>query len=316
MYKAEKRARQAGNDTSKDNEATFSNNINDLDPEKNIRIRAYNAVIPVLVVIIGTLTGLIVTGLESHPWDSSAGFALNLSGVIGASDSFRALLWSSMGGVLTAVILTVGGRILTMKKTIDSLINGFRTMLTAILILILAWSIALITKHMHTAHFISRIIVEVNIPPGFVPALTFILAALVAFSTGTSWGTMAILYPLVLPASWLITKNAGMEYNHAIEIFYNVVSTVIAGSVLGDHCSPISDTTILSSLASSCDHIQHVRTQLPYALTIGAVTVFIGIIPAAYGVPVWILFLLSLTILFLIIQTFGKKHNYDFKSKQ
>lgn len=315
MYKAEKTARLKGNDKSKDNEETFSNNLNDLDPEKNIKIRAYNALIPVLVVVVGTITGLIVTGLESTSWDGSAGFARNLSDIIGASDSYRALLWSSMGGVLTAVLLTVGGRILNMKKTVDSLINGFRTMLTAILILIMAWSIALITKHMHTADFISRIIVEVSIPPGLVPALTFILAALVAFSTGTSWGTMAILYPLVLPASWLITQEAGMEYGHSMEIFYNVVSTVLAGSVLGDHCSPISDTTILSSLASSCNHIQHVRTQLPYALTVGAVAVFIGIIPAAFGVPVWILFILSLVILFLIIKIFGKKHNYNLNSK-
>jgi Na+/H+ antiporter NhaC len=197
-----------------------------------------------------------------------------------------------------------------MKKAIDSLINGFRTMLTAILILIMAWSIALITKHMHTADFISRVIVEVSIPPGFVPALTFILAALVAFSTGTSWGTMAILYPLVLPASWLITQETGMEYQQSLDIFHIVVSTVLAGSVLGDHCSPISDTTILSSLASSCNHIQHVRTQLPYALTVGAVAIFIGIIPAAFGVPVWILFIISLLMLLMIIQIFGKRYEH------
>ena len=311
MYHAEKKARLRGNDISDDDEATFSNKLNDLDPEKGIKIRAYNALIPVLVVVLGTITGLVVTGLESNPWDSAQGFARNLSDVIGASDSYRALLWSSMGGVLTAVVLTVGGRILTMKKAVDSLINGFRTMLTAILILIMAWSIALITKHMHTADFISRIIIEVSLPPVLVPALTFILAALVAFSTGTSWGTMAILYPLVLPASWLITKEAGMEYQQAMNIFHIVVSTVLAGSVLGDHCSPISDTTILSSLASSCNHIQHVRTQLPYALTVGGVAVFIGIIPAAMGVPVWILFILSLIVLFLIIQLFGKKHDYS-----
>jgi Na+/H+ antiporter NhaC len=310
MYHAEKKARLSGNDKSGDDESTFSNNLNDLDPEKNIRIRAYNALIPVFVVVGGTIAGLLVTGLESNPWDPELSFAFNLSNVIGSSDSYRALLWSSLGGVLTAVILTVGGRILTMKKAIDSLINGFRTMLTAILILIMAWSIALITKHMHTADFISRVIVEVSIPPGFVPALTFILAALVAFSTGTSWGTMAILYPLVLPASWLITQETGMEYQQSLDIFHIVVSTVLAGSVLGDHCSPISDTTILSSLASSCNHIQHVRTQLPYALTVGAVAIFIGIIPAAFGVPVWILFIISLLMLLMIIQIFGKRYEH------
>lgn len=148
-------------------------------------------------------------------------------------------------------------------------------MVTAVLILVLAWSIALITKYMQTADFISGILLEINITPFLIPSITFILAALVAFSTGSSWGTMAILYPLILPSSWLIAQEYGLGYDQSMAIFYNVVSTVLAGSVLGDHCSPISDTTILSSLASSCNHIEHVRTQLPYALTVGLVATFL-----------------------------------------
>lgn len=308
MSTAEIKSRNTGLDTSKDEESSFSNKLNDLETESGIKPRAYNALIPVLVVVLGTIAGLVVTGLENTSWNTDTNFARNLSNIIGSSDSYRALLWSSMAGVLTAVILTVGGRVLNMKKTIDSLINGFRTMLTAILILIMAWSIALITKHMHTAEFISHAIVMINLPPQFVPALTFILAALVAFSTGTSWGTMAILYPLILPASWIITQQAGMDYNTSIQLFYNVVSTVLAGSVLGDHCSPISDTTILSSLASSCNHIEHVRSQLPYALTVGGVAILVGIIPSAYGVPTWILFIFALIILFGIVEIFGTKN--------
>ncbi|HPE86221.1 MAG: Na+/H+ antiporter NhaC family protein [Bacteroidales bacterium] len=310
MFQAEKKARLKGNDTTEDEERSFSNKLNDLDPGPETKTKAYNALIPVLVVVVGTIIGLIATGLSAHPWDGSIGFARNLSGVIGASDSYRALLWSSLAGVLIAVLLTVGGRILSIKKTVDSLINGFRTMLTAIVILVMAWSIALITKHMHTADFISQIIIEINLAPAWVPTITFILAALVAFSTGTSWGTMAILYPLILPASWLITQQAGMDHEQAVAIFHNVVSTVLAGSVLGDHCSPISDTTILSSLASSCNHIQHVRTQLPYALTVGGVSIVCGIIPASFGIPTGILFIFALIILFLIIELFGKKHSY------
>lgn len=308
MSAAEIKARNKGLDTSNDEEASFSNKLNDLETESGIKAKAYNALIPVLVVILGTIAGLVVTGLENTSWNADSSFARNLSNIVGSSDSYRALLWSSMAGVLTAVILTVGGRILPMKKTIDSLINGFRTMLTAILILIMAWSIALITQHLHTAEFISHAIVNINLPPQFVPALTFILAALVAFSTGTSWGTMAILYPLILPASWIITQQAGMDYDTSIQIFYNVVSTVLAGSVLGDHCSPISDTTILSSLASSCNHIDHVKSQLPYAITVGAVAIFVGIIPSAFGIPSWILFTFALIILFAIVEIFGKKN--------
>jgi Na+/H+ antiporter NhaC len=210
-------------------------------------------------------------------------------------------------GVIVALLLTVSQRILNLKDTIETLINGFKTMLTAIIILVLAWSIALLTKHLHTADFISQSLVEINMEPFLVPALTFILAALVAFSTGSSWGTMAILYPLILPASWLIAQKAGLDHAMSLALFYNVVSCVLAGSVLGDHCSPISDTTILSSLASSCNHIEHVRTQLPYALTVGGIAIVMGTVPSAYGVPAYITFPVGILLLFLIVHFFGKR---------
>ncbi len=267
----------------------------------------YNAVIPVIVIIAGTIIGLISTGLNNVDWNSEIGFPKNLSNVIGHADSYKALLWSSLAGVLVAVILTTCQKIMSLKQSVDSLVKGFKTMVTAILILVLAWSLALITQYMHTADFISGILLEINITPYLIPSITFILAALVAFATGSSWGTMAILYPLILPSSWLIAQEYGMDYDQSMAIFYNVVSTVLAGSVLGDHCSPISDTTILSSLASSCNHIEHVRTQLPYALTVGLVATFLGTLPAEYGVPSYILFVVNLIVLYFIVVIFGKK---------
>jgi Na+/H+ antiporter NhaC len=269
--------------------------------------RWYNAVFPVIVIVIGTIIGLVSTGLNEVGWDSEIGFSKNLSAVIGNADSYKALLWSSLAGVLVAVLLTITQRIMKLSDSINSLVKGFKTMLTAVLILVLAWSIALITKYMHTADFISSMLLEINITPFLIPTISFILAALVAFSTGSSWGTMAILYPLILPSSWLISKEFGLDYDQSMTVFYNVVSTVLAGSVLGDHCSPISDTTILSSLASSCNHIEHVRTQLPYALTVGLVATFLGTLPAAYGVPSWILFVLNIVVLYFVIVIFGKK---------
>ncbi len=257
--------------------------------------------------MIGTITGLISTGLQNVGWDDSIGFLKNLSSIIGQADSYKALLWSSLAGVVVAIILTLSQRLLTLKGSMDSLLKGFKTMLTAVLILVLAWSIALITNYMHTADFVSRILITINMTPYLIPSFTFILAAFVAFSTGSSWGTMAILYPLVLPSSWLLSQQYGLDYDQSLNIFYNVVSTVLAGSVLGDHCSPISDTTILSSLASSCNHIEHVRTQLPYALTVGVVAILFGTLPSAYGVPSYILFPLSLFVLYLIVRFFGKK---------
>jgi len=309
MYQAEKKARLAKDIDLDDDRNTFSNKLNELDVPGHIKPRWYNAAIPVFIIIFGTFAGLLYTGWDQSVWDDSTiPFSTKLSTVIGNSDSYKALLWSSISGVLIAILLTLVQKILDLKTTIDSMINGFRTMLTAIVILVLAWSIALVTKHLHTADFISQSLVSINISPQFIPAFTFILGALVAFSTGSSWGTMAILYPLILPASWLIAQNFGMDHESSLAIFYNVVSAVLAGSVLGDHCSPISDTTILSSLASSCNHIEHVRTQLPYALTVGGVSIIIGTIPAAFGISSWILFPTGILIMFLIVKFVAKKY--------
>ncbi|PKP11566.1 MAG: sodium:proton antiporter [Bacteroidetes bacterium HGW-Bacteroidetes-4] len=270
--------------------------------------RWYNAAIPVFVVIAGTITGLLYTGWDAQlVANSDVSWATKLSAIIGNSDSYKALLWSSLLAAGVAIVLTVGQKLLSLSETIDSLIDGFRTMLTAIVILVLAWSIALVTEHMHTANFISNLIVETSLSPVFVPLITFVLAALVAFSTGSSWGTMAILYPLLLPATWLITQEFSYTHDNSLAIFYNVVANVLAGSVLGDHCSPISDTTILSSLASQCPHIEHVRTQMPYALTVGAVAAFIGVLPGAMGVPSWITFPVGIMVLFFLVKLMGKK---------
>jgi Na+/H+ antiporter NhaC len=271
------------------------------------RPRWFNAAIPVFIVVAGTITGLIITGLEAVSWDSSLGLSRNLSNIIGQADTYRALLWSSLAATLVALLLTVSQKLLSLKDSIESLIDGFKTMLTAIVILIMAWSIALITQDLHTADFISHLLLNLRVSPYMIPAITFLFAAGVAFSTGSSWGTMAILYPLILPASWMISQANQMEYAESLSIFHNVVSCVLAGSVLGDHISPISDTTILSSLASGCNHIEHVRTQLPYALAVGVAGIALGTIPAAYGIPFYITYPIALLVLFSIILLFGKK---------
>jgi len=307
MLAAERRARFSKPSELNDDRDGFSNQLSELEVPESQKARWYNAVIPIFVVITGTVVGLFYTGIAEVGWSDEIGFSKNLSSVIGHADSYKALLWSSLSGALVAMVLTLSQRLLTLKESVDSMIDGFKVMLTAMVILILAWSLALVTKDMRTADFISQILVEINMTPYLIPTITFILSALVAFSTGSSWGTMAILYPLVLPSTWLICQQNGLEYDHSMIIFYNVVSTVLAGSVMGDHCSPISDTTILSSLASSCNHIEHVRTQLPYALTVGVVAILSGTLPAAYGVPSWILFPVSLAILILIVRFVGKK---------
>ena len=305
MFHAEKKAR-LGKELD-ESSVVKNEELEEFTAKEGIAYKAYNAVIPVLTVIIGTIIGLLYTGWDQSVIDdNSLSLARKISSIIGNADSYKALLWSSLAGLFVAISLSVGQKLLNIHQSINAAISGFKTMLTAIIILVLAWSLALVIEDLHTADFLTSIMSD-NISPYFVPTLTFLLAAVVAFSTGSSWGTMAILYPLMLPSSWAICLASGLPEAETLAIFHNVVACVLAGAVLGDHCSPISDTTILSSLASSCNHIEHVRTQMPYALTVGSVAIIFGTIPAAYGVPFWITLPIGILVLYLIIGKVGKK---------
>lgn len=296
MLKAERKARMA----------TPTNSENIDNQQENAHI--IDALIPLLVLIFGTIIGLFVTGYKSEIWhDPNYGLLPKISATIGEANSYLALIWSSLLSLLTAIVLTLRRGTMIFTKIIEEMIEGIKTMFNAVLILTMAWSISLITSDMHTAEFVSQLLLKWSLSPVLVPMLTFILAALIGFSTGTSWGTMAILYPLILPASWMLCVNAGMSVDATMPLFYNVVASVLAGAVMGDHCSPISDTTIMSSLASGCDHLQHVGTQMPYALTVGCVAVFIGVLPTALGLPSWIAFLMGLAVLAVIVRFVGKK---------
>lgn len=279
-----------------------------MDTDKHVNTHAIDALIPLGVLILCTVGGLIATGYDASVWSQpSTGFFSKLSTTIGDADSFTALLWASLISLLVSIIITLIRGSMEFAKIMEAMIEGFKTMFNAVLILTMAWSIALITKDMRTADFVSQLLLQWSISPILVPALTFILAALIGFSTGTSWGTMAILYPLILPASWMLCQQQGMSQESIMPLFYNVVASVMAGAVMGDHCSPISDTTIMSSLASQCNHLQHVSTQMPYALSVGVVALLLGVLPSAIGLPSWAAFLLAYAVLGLVVRFIGKK---------
>ncbi len=268
--------------------------------------KSYNALIPVLVVVGVTLIGLYLTGSSQHQWDPTIGIGRNISAILAGANTYQALLWSSGSGVLVALILSISQRIFTLSESMEILIEGLKSMMHAVVILVLAWSLARLTRELETASFITSVLINWEVSAFWVPALSFIVAALVAFATGSSWGTMAILYPLMIPAIWNLGHQAGIDPELSYGLFLNVVSVILAGSVLGDHCSPISDTTIMSSLASSCNHLEHVRTQLPYALTVGGVSVLAGTIPASFGISTWFLFPVALLLLIGIVFLLGK----------
>ncbi|NNF58816.1 MAG: Na+/H+ antiporter NhaC family protein [Rhodothermaceae bacterium] len=287
MLKAERRARQTGQLFDPDSQvAAAEAESNALAPPEGKPQRWLNAAVPILTLVVIVLGGLYVTGRSALAEAGATAFPLDQ--VIREADSYPAMMWGSMIAVVVAVLLSVGQRILTINEAVEAWYAGVRSMLLAIIILLLAWALANVNDDLGTAPFLVTLLSD-TLSPGLVPAIVFLLAAATAFATGSSWGTMGILMPLVIPLAWGVLDASGShslaEHSH---IVYSTVSVVLAGAVWGDHCSPISDTTILSSLACSCDHIDHVRTQLPYAMVVGTVALLLGTLPTAYGFPWWI----------------------------
>jgi Na+/H+ antiporter NhaC len=216
--------------------------------------------------------------------------------VFGAGDSFKALLWASMSGCLVALALARAQGILSVGDGLAAWLNGVKSMAMAIVILVLAWGIADICSDLDTSGFMVASLSD-RIDARIVPAIIFALSAVTAFATGTSWGTMGILIPLSVPTAHGVAAAAGFDAEHATAILLVSVSAVLAGAIFGDHCSPISDTTVLSSMASGCDHVDHVRTQLPYAVTVGLTAIVFGYIPAGFGIPPLVCLALGVVVL-------------------
>lgn len=303
MFHAEQRARRGEGYA---DETLGRNADSEIEPDASIEGKWYNAVVPILVLIIGTVIGIVVTGYSADVWATDKSFGSKLMTTVGGADSYVALLWSSIASTIVAIVMTSIQKVLNFRQSMEAMMVGFKIMLPATVVLILAWTLALMTKYMHTADFVSSALIEWNVTPLLLPALTFVLAVIIAFSTGTSWGTMAILYPLVLPVTWHLTSNAGYAYNDGMTVLLDVISCILAGAVMGDHCSPISDTTIMSSTSTGCNHLEHVRTQMPYALTVGGVSL-VWIIFSSLGVPAWLLLILGVVALWTVVRFVGKR---------
>lgn len=300
MYHAEIAARNRDAAT-----PTSQGDVSDVDDVPKDKERLLSALIPIGVLIFGAIAGLLFTGMQAVGWNEALHPVKNLANLIGGADSYKSLIWASFSGLAVSVLLTVAQGIHSVQKSVDFSLEGIKLMIPAVTILILAWTLSAVTDQMHTAQYLSGL-VEGWLNPKLLPTIVFILSATIAFSTGTSWGTMSILYPIVLVTSWELCLQAGISTELSITIFSAVVSSVLAGAVLGDHCSPISDTTILSSMATECDHMAHVSTQLPYALTVGGVAIVFGILPSGFGWPGYITFPVCALSLYLIVSYLGK----------
>tara|TARA_B110001454_G_scaffold24955_2_gene24441 strand:+ start:2511 stop:4325 length:1815 start_codon:yes stop_codon:yes gene_type:complete len=294
MYHAEVRARQ-GQVSPVNTLDTPAIQGDNLEMKVGVKMRAMNAFIPILVLIFSLLAGLYVTGEGDSMTD-----------IIGSADSYTAMLWASLLGAMTAAIMTISQKILTTHETVDAWFGGVRAMLFAMIILILAWALSDISMALNTADYLVSILAD-SLPAEMVPVTVFVLSAITAFTTGTSWGTLGILMPLVVPLCWAVMQVNGIADAAHMHILYSAIACNLAGAVWGDHCSPISDTTVLSSMASGCDHIEHVRTQMPYALLVGSVAIAVGTIPGAYGVPPIVSIIAGALILAAVLGYFGRK---------
>jgi Na+/H+ antiporter NhaC len=271
--------------------------------------RAHRALLPVLTFVGLTLFEIVRVGLAAHPqlgWSD----LLELQGitaVLGEGDSTRAILIGSTAGLLVAVVLALFAGL---RREIPAAAWAtVRSMGVAVAILYLAWMIGAACDQLGTAVYLSEVLSERVLAP-LLPSLLFLLAAAVAFSTGSSWSTMSILLPLVVGLAYTIGRDSGFggggsAAGHLLLVMS--IGAVLEGSIFGDHCSPLSDTTVLSSTAAASDHIDHVRTQAPYALTVMLISLLCGYLPCALlGLSPWLALLAAAAVLTVIAFTFGR----------
>ena len=309
MLSAEKKARKAlKREVLLEKVEKLQNNHSELEPKEGVKLSVWNAIIPIGTLVLSSLFGFYYSGYSSVMAgtdeiakqifiNSPFGFSA-IQEAFSNADASVVLFQGALLASLVAIIMAVCKKIFTISEAIETWIEGMKGLLITGVILILAWSLSSVIKELGTAAYLVSIL-QFAIPKFLLPSIIFILGSIIAFATGTAYGTMGILMPLAVPLAYAI--NPDMSFIVAC------TSGVLTGAIFGDHCSPISDTTILSSTGAGCDHIEHVKTQIWYSLFVGAITIIFGYIPAGFGVSVWIILPVALTALLVITLLVGKK---------
>lgn len=239
-------------------------------------------ILPVLTLIVCAILGMAYVGgyFDGRPFAEAIG-----------ENPTAGLTLGTFAALAVAMLLYLPRKLMDLREFMTGVIDGIRTMIPALTILILAWALGGVCREMiGTGIFVSNFVTAAKLPFGFLPAIVFAVAAFLSFSMGTAWGTFGILLPIV---SMLCVGSEGAS------VLIPALGATLAGSVYGDHCSPISDTTILASTGAQCDHLRHVETQLPYA-TLVAVVCFAGYLVAGFSLNPWATVAVSVLLLLAV----------------
>ena len=289
MARAEKRALEKGelfDEATKDE--IPGQDITNL--EVSERGTMWDLLIPIIILIGGTIIGIIYTGGYFEP-------GIGFVEAVGDADAATALVYGTLVASVIGILMYVSRKVLTLKDCMENFITGIKAMVPALAILLLAWSIGDVAGMVGTGPYVAEI-VGAHLPFWIIPLAIFVASAFMAFSTGTSWGTFAIMMPIGVPVAVAVGIDPAM-----------CIAAVLGGAIFGDHSSPISDTTVLSSTGAGCNHMDHVNTQLPYAI-VAAVVSAVGYILAALmdmAIIPLIVVLVLVFVVFYVLHARGEK---------
>lgn len=267
MVKAERRVKETGELHDEDSQPMISDELTDVTTKEGIQPKAFNMVLPIVVMVLMMPVMLATTGwasaMEQLP---DASTARQVFFAIGQGSGSTSVLIAVITSIVFSMILYKAQRLMGIREMVELTLKGISGMMPLALLMMMAFAIGAVCGEMSTGQYVADI-AKTWLSPSLVPFIVFLVSCFIAFSTGTSWGTFAIMIAIAIPMSREMDANV-----------YMTIAAAIGGGVFGDHCSPISDTTILSSMASATDHIDHVRTQLPYAAIAGGLAALIYLV--------------------------------------
>lgn len=281
-------------------------------PKEGVALRKLNAIIPLGAMIVLSVVGFYLNGyssLEGEALEAVKAAPLSFTSIrtaFSAADASVVLFQSALFSSIIAVALGIAQKIYGVKEAIEVWVGGWKSMLNTVIILLFAWSLSSVIKELGTSRYLVELLSDAT--PRFALAIViFVLSSFISFSTGTSFGTMGIVTPLAVPLAHAVGQKYGLS-GEEFHVFMCVnISAVLTGAIFGDHCSPISDTTILSSMGAGCDHIEHVSTQMTYALVVCGISIVCGYLPAGFGLSVWGCLILGIAAIILLLRVVGKR---------